>query len=229
MGEFKRKKALLSFASRDAEIQYIIAMRGIKSAPVIAEECGLSDYYVWRHWRKYCVGMPSLHSADPEAKKQKVTKARRRYVVSVRAPAKPSIKSAEPAPKAKRAQKTGEHAPFKAGDLRLAQTRIKTIKLRSQKVKDAQIAALKKAEMRQKERPPLPETAVLIVNLDETKCKFPLWEDYDTHYQQRFYCGAPVVVGRSYCEGCLKKMYTPVSGSSKTKRTFVIKESRYAA
>jgi hypothetical protein len=229
MGEFKRKRALLSFASRDAEIQYIIAMRGVKSAAVIAEECGLSDYSIWRRWKKYCFEMPSLNNADPDAKKQKVTKARRKRVLSVRALAKPPIKSTEPAPKAKRAQKAGEPAPFKAGDLRLAQTRIKAIKFRAQKVKEAQIAALKKAETHQKKRLPLPDTAVLIVDLDENKCKFPFWEDCDTHYHQRFYCGAPVVEGRIYCAECLKKMYTTARKPSEAKRPFVIKESRYAA
>jgi hypothetical protein len=56
---------------------------------------------------------------------------------------------------------------------------------------------------------PMTATAVTLLKRENNQCAFPLWGWDNVPLEQKFYCGAPVALGESYCDTCKKRMYTP--------------------
>jgi len=68
-----------------------------------------------------------------------------------------------------------------------------------------------------------------LFDLKAGQCRRPLWGKNETEISQKFYCGAPVVEGKSYCAGCCAELYTTRAGSKpaeKARRSLRLLQSR---
>ena len=53
---------------------------------------------------------------------------------------------------------------------------------------------------------------VTLFDLTPGQCRLPLWCKEDTDISQKFYCGAPVADGKSYCQACCAELFEPRGG-----------------
>ncbi|MEP3049441.1 MAG: GcrA family cell cycle regulator [Roseibium sp.] len=60
----------------------------------------------------------------------------------------------------------------------------------------------KRAEKRLAQR-----SGLTLFELRENTCKRPLWDDPDTAFADKFFCGRPSREGTSFCAGCAKEIY----------------------
>ncbi|EEE46779.1 helix-turn-helix domain-containing protein [Roseibium alexandrii] len=50
---------------------------------------------------------------------------------------------------------------------------------------------------------------VTLFDLKNGMCRAPLWNDSATGVETKFYCGAPVRTGQSYCAACCERLHAP--------------------
>jgi hypothetical protein len=50
---------------------------------------------------------------------------------------------------------------------------------------------------------------VTLFDLKNGRCRAPLWDDSAIGVEAKFYCGAPVKAGQSYCAACCERLHAP--------------------
>lgn len=50
---------------------------------------------------------------------------------------------------------------------------------------------------------------VTLFDLKNSMCRAPLWDDSAQGLETKFFCGAPVKAGQSYCASCCERLHTP--------------------
>ena len=68
-----------------------------------------------------------------------------------------------------------------------------------------------------------------LFDLKAGQCRRPLWGNEATDISQKFYCGAPVVEGKSYCKACCEELFTPRAGATpaeKVRKSLRLLQSR---